>query len=839
MRAIVGSAILCLGASLATAVQATTTPMDLVFDTEPTTFSLGDGDTLEGVQNITTIRDISFDGMGTIDTAGYTVEFVGVLKGPSGFTKAGSGTVIISTAATFAGPVTVSDGVLQIDNGASIASLTADIVDNAQVVFDYGGLGTYAGSISGTGTLLLNGAGTTVFTGDVAMTGGTTLTTGTLQIGDGSGTGSISGTIVNDGQIVVNRTGTWTLSSDISGSGTLEVMAGGTTALTGTAAMTGGTTIDALGTLQIGGGGTTGSLSGSIVDNGTLAFDHSDDITFATVVTGTGGLQQLSSGTLTLTGNSTITGDTEIDAGSTLQLGNGGTTGSVASANFVNAGTLIFNRSDAVTFSGDFQGAGAVTKAGSGTLTLNGNTTGTGTITVSAGTLTIGDASHTGASVTQNVTVAAGGTMNGYGSVLGTLTDNGTVTLVGAVTSLQAGAYTQGTGGTLKLDIAPATADVVHVTNAANLSGTLALTSATGSYGSVTRTILDAASVSGGFTAITGAPAGEAAALIYGPTTVTLSLTPEAPAQLFADFDQTSFGIDRAIGDILSDRVFAHRCRVRQCDAIQFWVQGYHGVSDVDPDGTTAGFSSHDSGVIGGIDFLADSATNAGLFFGYQSGRMGVSGGAGSASMHSYVVGASAGAAAFGMRFDADFRYLVNKADTSRSVSGGPFTATASPRANITAGTVQVTFPLITGVAALARVSYASLSQDAFAETGAGNFDFTVDKESHSAGYADVGFHYSAAMALSTNTTLAPTLNAGFRIPLSSPSPALSVGLVNDALGSRFASQGPDRYETGGFASFGLAINGRNGLSLAVRANGEAASGHNFASVSVAGSMRF
>lgn len=839
MRRITWLTLACV--ALAPAAQATTTPIDFAFDTDPSTFSLGDGDTLLGVQNITTIRDISFDGMGTIDTAGYTVEMVGTLKGPSGFEKIGSSSLIITTTATFAGPVTVSDGTLQIGNGASVGSLTADIVDNAEVVFDYGGSGTYTGSMSGTGTLLVNGAGTAVFTGDLDMTGGTTITSGTMQIGDGGGTGSISGAIVDDGQIVVDRTGTWTMASDISGTGTLEIMAGGTTALTGTAAMTGGTTIDALGTLQIGGGGTTGSLSGSIVDNGTLAFDHSDDITFATVVTGTGGLQQLGGGTLTLTGNNTFTGDTEIDAGSTLQLGSGGTTGSVASTNFVNAGTLIFNRSDAVTFAGDLQGAGAVTKAGSGTLTLNGNTTGTGTITVSAGTLTIGDASHTGASVAQNVTVAAGGTMNGYGSVLGTLTDNGTVTLVGTPTSLQVGAYTQGSGGTLKLDIAPAATDVVHVTNAASLGGTLALTSATGSYGSVTQTILSAASVSGGFTAITGAPAGEAAALIYGPTTVTLSLTPEAPAQLFADFDQTSFGIDRAIGDILSDRVFAHRCRVRQCNAIQFWAQGYHGVADTDPDGTTSGFSSHDSGVIGGVDYLPDSTTNVGLFFGYQSGRMGVSGGSGSASMHSYVVGASAGAAAFGMRFDADFRYLSNKADTSRSVTatGGPFTAIASPRADITAGTVQLTFPLITGVAAMARVSYASLSQDAFAETGAGNFDFTVDKESHSAGYADVGFHYSAAMALSTYATLAPTLNAGLRIPLSSPSPALSVGLANDALGSRFASQGPDRYETGGFASFGLAINGRNGLSLAVRANGEAASGHNFASVSVAGSMRF
>src|SRR5262249_36526669 len=65
---------------------------------------------------------------------------------------------------------------------------------------------------------------------------------------------------------------------------------------------------------------------------------------------GVTGLSQAGERTLTLTGDSTYTNGTTISAG-TLQLGSGGTIGSVT-GNIVNNAALTFNRSNALIYSG-------------------------------------------------------------------------------------------------------------------------------------------------------------------------------------------------------------------------------------------------------------------------------------------------------------------------------------------------------------------------------------------------------------------------------------------------------------------------------------------------------
>ena len=70
----------------------------------------------------------------------------------------------------------------------------------------------------------------------------------------------------------------------------------------------------------------------------------------------------------------------------TLQVGNGGTTGLLASGSVANSGTLAFNRYDVATHGAFITGAGTLTHLGSGTTTLA-NYQGTGPINVSNGQL--------------------------------------------------------------------------------------------------------------------------------------------------------------------------------------------------------------------------------------------------------------------------------------------------------------------------------------------------------------------------------------------------------------------------------------------------------------------
>src|SRR5690606_29546418 len=220
-------------------------------------------------------------------------------------------------------------------------------------------------------------------TGVNGYTGGTRIETGTLEISSDGNLGDAAGELSFDGGTLRNtamfasaRTidiegsgGTFetaadlTLSGVIGGTGPLEKTGTGTLTLTGAATHVGGTTVSA-GTLQLGDGGTSGSIAGNVVNGARLAVNRSDALTVAGVVSGSGVLSQIGTGTTVLTGENTYTGGTTIAAG-TLQLGDGGATGSVA-GNVVNDAALAFNRSDTYTFGGVATGSGGLRGAGSG-----------------------------------------------------------------------------------------------------------------------------------------------------------------------------------------------------------------------------------------------------------------------------------------------------------------------------------------------------------------------------------------------------------------------------------------------------------------------------------------
>ncbi len=203
-----------------------------------------------------------------------------------GVTKAGLGTLTVTGASTYSAPTTISAGILQVGNGGATGNLgSGNVINNAAVVINRDATAnlTIGGVISGTGTITQTGVGRTILTGTNTWSGITTISAGTLQIGNGGATGTLgSNGVVNHGALVFNRDATTnlTLSAVISGSGTVTQSGTGTTLLSGANTYTGNTSVNS-GTLSLGSAfladGSTVSIaaSGATLD---LNFDATDTV---------------------------------------------------------------------------------------------------------------------------------------------------------------------------------------------------------------------------------------------------------------------------------------------------------------------------------------------------------------------------------------------------------------------------------------------------------------------------------------------------------------------------------------------------------------------------------
>ena len=299
----------------------------------------------------------------------------------------------------------------------------------------------------------------------------------------------------------------------------------GTLTIAGDATYTGGTTINA-GTLQLGNGGTTGSILGNVLNNGIFAINRSDAFTFGGVISGVGAFQQNGTGATILTAANTYTGGTTINAG-TLQLGNGGTTGSIL-GNVLNNGTFAINRSDAFTFGGVISGVGAFQQNGTGATILTAANTYTGPTTVSAGALVVN-----GSIANSAVTVNNGGILAGTGTVGATTINSGGTFAPGNSpgTMTVAGNLAFQSGALYLVQVNPSNASSTNVITggSATLAGTVGATFASGSYVSRTYAILSAEGGLNGTTfntlATSNLPAGFTANLSYTDSDVILNLT--------------------------------------------------------------------------------------------------------------------------------------------------------------------------------------------------------------------------------------------------------------------------------------------------------------------------
>ena len=193
-------------------------------------------------------------GSGTLTTDGTdSTSFAGTITGTGEFVIDGSGTLTLTGSNNYSGGTTISGGELVLGNGGTAGSITGNVTDNAALAIDRSDTLTFAGNIFGMGSLLQLGPGTTIFTTADDYSGGTTVSAGTLQLGNGGTAGSITGNVTDNATLAIDRSDTLTFAGNILGMGSLSQLGAGTTILTAADSYSGGTTITA-GTLELGTG---------------------------------------------------------------------------------------------------------------------------------------------------------------------------------------------------------------------------------------------------------------------------------------------------------------------------------------------------------------------------------------------------------------------------------------------------------------------------------------------------------------------------------------------------------------------------------------------------------
>jgi autotransporter-associated beta strand protein len=273
-----------------------------------------------------------------------------------------------------------------------------------------------------------NGTGKVLITSNLNVNGLFAINGGTVEFG-GSSAPTLTNTaytITNNGTLSFNSTATVTISQNITGTGNLTKSNNSTLTLSGAGTNFSGLTTINAGTLAISNNMTIGAIAGAgnmtLGSGFTLTTNSTTNSTFSGVISSSGALMKNGNSTLTLSGNNTYSGGTTINAG-TLEIASTGLLGGGNySGNIVNNGALLIASNSNQILSGAISGIGALTKNGTGTLTLSGNNNYSGGTTLNTGTLNINNATALG---TATFTIAGGTIDNTSGAAI-TLSSNNT-----------------------------------------------------------------------------------------------------------------------------------------------------------------------------------------------------------------------------------------------------------------------------------------------------------------------------------------------------------------------------------------------------------------------------
>lgn len=473
------------------------------------TITLGDGVTIANTLDFTGTMLLSIAG-------GNTGTLSGVLQGTGGnILTTGAGTLVMSGSNTYTGGAVLGSGavilasdsalgsgdallgtvLVGVNNGISVSN-NMGIVNTGTFLIGTGNTGTLSGALTGTGSLVKEGAGVLVLSGtNSTYSGSTGISAGTLQAGTANA---------------------FSLNSAVS----LENVSGAILSLDGHN--------NTIATLS-GGGNSGGNVS---LGSGNLTFGTAADTSYAGVVAGTGKLIKQGTGSFTYTGVGTYTGGTDINAGSialseTNALGSGtitmqdgtelilGPDISLSNGVALNGGNTIQTLSGDVTMSGVLSGAtGALTKTGGGKLILSGANTYAGNTTVSGGTFAVNG------SITSDTTIGSSSKLMGTGGITGDVVVNGTTAPGASIGTLTiTGNYTQADNSTLEIEISPSDNDKLIVSGNVVIGNnvTFALQPAVGAYADGTQyeIVTAGGSVTGTFATITNTNIQVSPQLIY------------------------------------------------------------------------------------------------------------------------------------------------------------------------------------------------------------------------------------------------------------------------------------------------------------------------------------
>lgn len=238
-------------------------------------------------------------------------------------------------------------------------SQTFRVDTNAQSV-------TYTTGLVGSGSTFAKlGTGTLTLTGANTYNGGTTISAGTLQIGNGGTSGSVNGIITNNAALVFNRSDASNFTGIINGIGSVTVQGGGTVTLTSisaASAYSGATTLNG-GSLTINAGASASQTSSVGVTNGTLRVNGA----LGTILTPTA--VTLNSGGR-LGGSGTVNGTVSVASGGILAPGNSTGTLTTGNETWAGGGSYTFEINNATGTAGGASGWDLV-QGVSGLTTLN------------------------------------------------------------------------------------------------------------------------------------------------------------------------------------------------------------------------------------------------------------------------------------------------------------------------------------------------------------------------------------------------------------------------------------------------------------------------------------